>query len=172
MRISDWSSDVCSSDLPLADVDDHHLIDEGRFLIGQVEFYAARAPFENETAAEQIIVGFLVARLGAHERGGVAIGRAVEFAKILQRELSRCDLGRRRVEPGRVHARAKPVVVRNGVRDRGARAEPLGLANGRLLLRAKAAVKPVETDFEFGRRLRSEEHTSELQSLMRISYAV
>src|SRR3546814_19777281 len=101
MRISDWSSDVCSSDL---------LIDEGRFLIGQVEFYAARAPFENETAAEQIIVGFLVARLGAHERGGVAIGRAVEFAKILQRELSRCDLGRRRVEPGRVHARAKAVV--------------------------------------------------------------
>src|SRR3546814_14781813 len=33
---------------PLADIDDHHLIDEGRFLIGQVEFYAARAPFENE----------------------------------------------------------------------------------------------------------------------------
>src|SRR3546814_18350316 len=112
-------------------------------------FRSARAPFENETAAEQIIVGFLVARLGAHERGGVAIGRAVEFAKILQRELSRCDLGRRRVEPGRVHARAKAVVVRNGVRDRGARAEQLGLAKGRLLLTALARVAPCEIYFAF-----------------------
>src|SRR3546814_6621234 len=35
-----------------------------------------------------------------------------------------------------------------------------------------AAIRPGEGDFNFERLQRSEEHTSELQSLMRISYAV
>ncbi len=71
----------------------------------------------------------------------------------MQRELSRFDLGRRRVESGCVHASAEAIVVRNGVRDRRARAEQLGLDKGRLLLRAIARVKSVEIDFEFGRCL-------------------
>src|SRR3546814_3969061 len=92
MRISDWSSDVCSSDLSA---------DEG----------AARHP------------GDVVIRLPACEQAEQDKEAYARASRVLHRESN----------PGN----ARPLVQRHGDRD-----------------------------------LRSEEHTSELQSLMRISYAV
>src|SRR3546814_1887507 len=94
MRISDWSSDVCSSDLatgPRVDIDDNHLV-------AVHEFQRIDHPLRNEA--------------GTAEIGHVAIGRM------------RAHLG-----------------------DQPTQRDHLSLC-------------------------RSEEHTSELQSLMRISYAV
>src|SRR3546814_4472327 len=96
MRISDWSSDVCSSDLAAADVAAH--------------------PFS--------------------DFGGVQIGCGIEIAAHMAG-----------------HARLDLVKHRHG------RAYLTG--------RAIAALKCIMPD-----KGRSEEHTSELQSLMRISYAV
>src|SRR3546814_6061561 len=106
MRISDWSSDVCSSDL----VHDRHLdeIDAGRF---QRFEEAARQPHRDAIMRPGLLA---LARLETqHARFGHRF--AVEIG----------EQGCRRL------------VVRN-----------------------------------IGARIRSEEHTSELQSLMRISYAV
>src|SRR3546814_10202862 len=97
MRISDWSSDVCSSDLP-----------------------EQRAPPALQRRYVGIVVGgdaLQVAAVGDQPRRDVAF-----FAVVLEQNLEEI---RQRPQPGR---------------------QPL--------------------------RLRSEEHTSELQSLMRISYAV
>src|SRR3546814_5123280 len=106
MRISDWSSDVCSSDLL-----DH---DEGVTPLEPVE-QLGRAP------------GFL-----------------------------RCHAGRRLVHQDELG------VLGEQQRD----LQPLGLAMGEISGgQAELIAQPDE-------RRRSEEHTSELQSLMRISYAV
>src|SRR3546814_2261621 len=93
MRISDWSSDVCSSDLA-ADI-----------------------------ILERLQVGFGLAAQADHRKDGDAIA-----------ELRGIEVG------------------------------VIGTDHARLLERTHAT--------EAGRRRRSEEHTSELQSLMRISYAV
>src|SRR3546814_5193549 len=99
MRISDWSSDVCSSDLVVDPEDADAVVD----------------PVQQ------------------HVPAGLPEGRAVGF--VVRPEVDRVDV---------------LVLLRRvlGVPDRtvGALGEPL--------------------------RVRSEEHTSELQSLMRISYAV
>src|SRR3546814_4371394 len=102
MRISDWSSDVCSSDLE---------IEKFR----AQEYWSVEADFRTRERRS------FTARL----------------TQLDGRKLDRLDLG-----------------------DEGA---------------AKAAVAAVEAgDFEIGEveKKRSEEHTSEFQSLMRISYAV
>src|SRR3546814_1769910 len=114
MRISDWSSDVCSSDLqPFAD---HALrfaagmaVDQGRIDVGGID----HAPAAIDEAVENREAGLLVRRpaehiAAGHQRRGFEIGGA-EAAERGHRSIS---------------------------------------------------------------WLRSEEHTSELQSLMRISYAV
>src|SRR3546814_8063696 len=115
MRISDWSSDVCSSDL--------------------------RDSLE-PAAGEPLQIPWL--RQGsATERGAVSWidGRAPEPDQRLERSQS-CD--------GAVSDWANHPAA-------NAHARPIG---------------PRLQYSEFVRRSRSEEHTSELQSLMRISYAV
>src|SRR3546814_1081826 len=102
MRISDWSSDVCSSDLD----------------VGQLP-------------------------LRAHRADRHFTGRRLQHRTEPRREIA----GLRAAHGHLVRAQRHAV----GVRGRGVRAED-GL--------------PV------GAAVRSEEHTSELQSLMRISYAV
>src|SRR3546814_4455784 len=112
MRISDWSSDVCSSDLQ------HRLLTEvGHRLLALVE--DADAPIE-------LLGEIVVRRRGA----GILLHRGARLANALG-QLALAD--REALDAGD---------------DRGA--------------------IPVD-DFQ---RARSEEHTSELQSLMRISYAV
>src|SRR3546814_9449263 len=105
MRISDWSSDVCSSDLIVERVLDHFTTDDGP-RAPQQQFQQVRFP------ARQIDSAFTAARRS-----------------------------RRRVK-----------------------LEVAGFQN-RLPARAGAAEERANTR-------RSEEHTSELQSLMRLSYAV
>src|SRR3546814_10385832 len=114
MRISDWSSDVCSSDL------------------------------QRERARVVVQV--------AAQRAAVAAG----------------------IQPQFVHQ----VIARAGNRDgllAVARVEDLDLAGAARLQQgaARQAVDAMRILAPVGdRRMRSEEHTSELQSLMRISYAV
>src|SRR3546814_6444581 len=116
MRISDWSSDVCSSDLPVPAIAEVDRGDEGievARIIGEIE---PRRPF--------LIVG----RIGA-------------LRDLLQ-------------------------LVIGGIEQlRGRRGEGACLVDAEL----QRAVPEVE----FQRyAIRSEEHTSELQSLLRTSYAV
>src|SRR3546814_10886575 len=111
MRISDWSSDVCSSDLPLPH------------------------------PTSQVII--------LHGRWGGGAGRChlcFSYAETAYSELHACH--------PRLAATIDPAPVRRGAVTRGRRDSA-----GRRT-RALPAVG------------RSEEHTSELQSLMRISYAV
>src|SRR3546814_4610770 len=109
MRISDWSSDVCSSDLAVA----------------------------GQRAARQLF----------------RMPRMIEHAQPV--DLQRIDVGRRTAR--QVHAETLPG---HGV----AILEP-GIAD-----RLFADPGPLREQLRGERR--SEEHTSELQSLMRISYAV
>src|SRR3546814_1356002 len=121
MRISDWSSDVCSSDLE--------------------RFGAAGA-----------VLYFDVNDLKAiNDRYGHAAGDAVlkQICEILLRE-----------------TRASDVVGRLGGDEFG-----VILAQSALEPAAAKAAKLADTIAAEG-AVRSEEHTSELQSLMRISYAV
>src|SRR3546814_2182401 len=122
MRISDWSSDVCSSDL-LTD----------RFLIFLQAFvYRVQQGFQ---ILPRGCLAFLEARLGAFEE---------RFLRTIEHDLP--DLAELRGERG--------LCI-------------LELRDLRVVRRVARALFA-----EQGRKLRSEEHTSELQSLMRISYAV
>src|SRR3546814_7186030 len=112
MRISDWSSDVCSSDL-LEDVE--------RVEVKESEGRNRRA--RGRVNLEHAVVG----SVGIGDRQAVGAERA----------------------------RAREARGNAGARTAGA-----------------AAVAVDLFDREGTRALRSEEHTSELQSLMRISYAV
>src|SRR3546814_2328546 len=123
MRISDWSSDVCSSDLVNAG-DDHPL----PFDIGKQTPHPPR-------------------RARAVNFSQRIVGRA---RPSFQRRMGDEQEGRKHVLrqfPGNLENRWKPCIIP---------VEKTGLGH------RKAA-----TEFR-----RSEEHTSELQSLMRISYAV
>src|SRR3546814_7979612 len=136
MRISDWSSDVCSSDLGrealrLLDCDDALIAD---LLHG----------FSENAADFSIAIG----RYGG-DLGDLAVG-----ADLLGMRSEILDHGADRqidaaLQVHRVHA--------GGHRLRALAHDRLGEHSGR-----GGSVT----------RLRSEEHTSELQSLMRISYAV
>src|SRR3546814_1414630 len=121
MRISDWSSDVCSSDL----LDDRVAV-------------AVDADLDRVGVAEQVVdvaEDFLVR---ADEEEAEAI--ALALAQLVQRQRS-------------VQVLVLDVGVDLAVRVAGQVGDDA--AAGRFLVEA-----------------RSEEHTSELQSLMRISYAV
>src|SRR3546814_2880463 len=118
MRISDWSSDVCSSDLP----------DQG---------VRSRARQRCDQRLRQEIVALFLQR----QQSGQVFGQL----RILLTQRGQAALARRRVElEQRVEQRGQPLPA-FGVHEASAR--PVLIA-------------------------RSEEHTSELQSLMRISYAV
>src|SRR3546814_9274078 len=107
MRISDWSSDVCSSDLPRK-----RLQSIGRAL-------PSHEPSAGRTSRPDVIAG------------------RVEGDRIRDHQRDRCVV--------------RPTATRQGA-SRGSR----------------VTQKPMMRIGE----IRSEEHTSELQSLMRISYAV
>src|SRR3546814_7639438 len=122
MRISDWSSDVCSSDLAAAEVDAHHIVPV----------------------------------VEAHPREGAVAGDA----GIIHHDVDRSDLfghPRAAVEAGLMVADVPFIGA-----DAGAVGEGLRLF----------VVAGIVGDDGDALALRSEEHTSELQSLMRISYDV
>src|SRR3546814_5039093 len=132
MRISDWSSDVCSSDLPDLDA-----------LTYWVDGFPAGASFDPATrifswTADYQSAGTYAVRF--HVTDGAERGEIVVDMRIAERN-----------EPPRVVVPA----------DRTAReGEPI-----RFVIRASAASdRPLTFSSPV---LRSEEHTSELQSLMR-----
>src|SRR3546814_8424386 len=120
MRISDWSSDVCSSDLVLG-VTDGHL------------------PFRGRSQP--------VAELAVDAAGAVGFGARHKARDRRQRAVHRFV--------GRGAGKAFGIFLGNKAGGQFARAE------ARMLHDRRHKVD-----------IRSEEHTSELQSLMRISYAV
>src|SRR3546814_1192544 len=152
MRISDWSSDVCSSDLT-------HAIDsaiEGdppkirlkRSICGDAERYTAIAFRQHLRIAAPALIMDL--------RPG-----SVEFKRT---ELRLTELN---------VSNDLRLIVKNGmpINDRTADNELRGSRQDRVVCPGMYVRPPVPTS---GAKLhrRSEEHTSELQSLMRISYAV
>src|SRR3546814_7649966 len=127
MRISDWSSDVCSSDLRSQ--------------------LAARARRQLQDGAASILRRFQTLQQPQSLKTTNQAGRAVRFENQ--------TLG------DQTHRRA---IVAGGADDQQ-----------RLVLLRRHAVRSGLVFSECQKtadRMRSEEHTSELQSLMRISYAV
>src|SRR3546814_8903402 len=146
MRISDWSSDVCSADLteagddlvededaPLSGGELAEPLEEG--LVGQEGSDVVRNRFEDDR-------GDLV---------GVSLVQSPHRVEIVELR------DERRVQG----------VVEDAGRQRIARVGALG---GRCDVGGDSVVPPVDASLEIPQVLRSEEHTSELQSLMRISY--
>src|SRR3546814_4460613 len=124
MRISDWSSDVCSSDLLDAPVARRaQIVDIGKAAIGQGDGLLYASPVDAE---------------GGQRQAKPPIGQS--------------RLHPRLVAPERIGA----IAVRRGG---AAQCGEIGRAT-------------VRRHRSIGSPARSEEHTSELQSLMRISYAV
>src|SRR3546814_10060310 len=129
MRISDWSSDVCSSDL----VGDEH------------RHVAGVGDEEGPVVDLDRVVGD--AEQHGKDQRHAALGEETAPARLQRR----ADLGREILESGS---------GRGGIGGGKAHRWFLKRRNGRAPRRPPAGMN------------RSEEHTSELQSLMRISYAV
>src|SRR3546814_2115413 len=128
MRMSDWSSDVCSSDLVLA----HHAA---------------------QLAGQFVEAGFLCGVLEFQRRG-------------VRGNLGRRVVDRRQAESEHQHAC-------NGHRADGADHLPSSSRSSTgTSSSAMIASSSAPTCFQRTMPSRSDEHTSELQSLMRISYAV
>src|SRR3546814_2174200 len=128
MRISDWSSDVCSSDLMAAGNAAGAILADLNVLVAQ------RRDLRQMGDTKNLALRTKCAQFASHHFGHRATDAAVDFVE---------DHGRDAVQTQRGHF------------DRQTDARELA-AGGDLAQRAR----------------RSEEHTSELQSLMRISYAV
>src|SRR3546814_8917807 len=133
MRISDWSSDVCSSDLELAE-------DGSAALLGQ------------GVSAEAIEIQ----RRAALRYDGSDSTLEVEVSEPQRMRAEFETLHRARF--GFV-AEETPLVIETAIAE----------AVGKTVDSSSPATAGVQTSASAGR---SEEHTSELQSLMRISYAV
>src|SRR3546814_7598203 len=131
MRISDWSSDVCSSDLGGDTADQRNTVFEG------------------------VVAGFIgrFRRQNIGQYANAARGASTQIDRTLARQGAQMVLGcGRRAKPERrddFGSRRRRTVLVTMAQDE---IENFGLAGGQLI--------------------RSEEHTSELQSLMRKSYAV
>src|SRR3546814_7391196 len=146
MRISDWSSDVCSSDL----------VEVGEQYVGGLAELDREAGVEHVARRHALVheARFVADILGDPGQEGDDV--------VLGDRLDRVDRGD--VDRG---ARCPPVPQRlgGGFRDGAEFGERVGRVRFDLEPDAKAILgRPY--------RGRSEEHTSELQSLMRISYAV
>src|SRR3546814_8668838 len=126
MRISDWSSDVCSSDLPARS--------DRRSVLRAAVPHAAARPSRARTAGLPAS-GHALWSVCRHDRAGSAL-------------------------PGRAAGR---IVPKSRSPTKFRKSQPWSF------LETLCQIVPGQLR---GRLLRSEEHTSELQSLMRISYDV
>src|SRR3546814_10762751 len=146
MRISDWSSDLCSSDLERVEQPLHR-----SFLGSGAHGFAAAVLFEphgflDEVARNLLDIAADIADLG---------------------ELGRLDFDERCVGELGEAARNLGLAAARGPDHQDVLGAELVAQIGRKLLAAPAVAQRHRD-----RALRSEEHTPELQSLMRISYAV
>src|SRR3546814_753297 len=195
MRISDWSSDVCSSDLPLPRCPRLQMVRRRTHPLLDVAARAARRRFGGDAALAQFMGEALapmmkvrLARIEPRSVGTLGRDRQVDMRmsgvgverhniaelpfefdarERLDGIMDGCGIGRtaghrqhhrhrgRSVLPMRVHRLIEHV--------------PVG-SNSLQALFLSDDLALTASDFELP--VRSEEHTSELQSLMRISYAV
>src|SRR3546814_2043891 len=170
MRISDWSSDVCSSDL------------DG--LAGERQFEAAA----QRVAVDQRdgVCGGVQARVqqvdavdafGGVAQQAVAVARADQLREQVEvaTEVEHVRI-RREHDVGQVRFRLRRFAgdaVDRFLREQPQFAQQPGREAGPVVRVGKGLLPVHETPVRIVRRVvRSEEHTSELQSLMRISYAV
>src|SRR3546814_7635218 len=138
MRISDWSSDVCSSDLRTVKFIEIRLGVLARAQAGYLEHLTRRERFRLDNAP---LYEALVRSLAGGDLQSLE-SQIGEFDRILALE----------TEP----RRRRPLMESAGRSRKKWAARWLGVVHSR----------------EFQAAWRSEEHTSELQSLMRLSYAV
>src|SRR3546814_9828229 len=169
MRISDWSSDVCSSDLGrFAHPFGHGLVhrDRARGLIANISLIAIRGHAET---FEHVLIDRIRSPAIAAAAAKIAARHAFERVHIDAERAKRIRLelvGDR----GNIGQLVQPLVEL--LRFRNLLATLLDHLHGLLdlfdMLEHGRAIEHRDTL----RTGRSEEHTSELQSLMRISYAV
>src|SRR3546814_2247412 len=153
MRISDWSSDVCSSDLQA-----RVALEDRQVRLGQRHLQVVEHGAEERPVARHLRENFAAVGLDAvPQRVADAVPRRQAGAVL---------------RPGE-HPRDRAQPADAGVAPaRGARTDVQALDH---VDRRGGAEVVVETRLVVDQRavaVRSEEHTSELQSLMRISYAV
>src|SRR3546814_8738843 len=160
MRICDWSSDVCSADLLLLAAQFESFVHPG-VIITTVPLAVAGGviglALMGQTLNLYSQIG-IVMLVGLAAKNGILI---VEFANQLR------DEGHDILEATRIASvrRLRPILMTSIATLAGAL--PLMLATG-----AGAAARRSIGGVVVWGVSRSEEHTSELQSLMRISYAV
>src|SRR3546814_1902847 len=200
MRISDWSSDVCSSDLRQRGAEDRrgHREADQRVPAPPLPPLSARRPglFGGADGYEGAARALRSARLQRRHVPGLERDCGEEPRRHRCAGLRQCHLRRRRHAPPRHHRedslRSLPAGSQSRKRSGGCRIEMYrSLVTGcgaylpaQIVTNADLA-KRIDTTDEWIRQRtgihqrhvaadgeRSEEHTSELQSLMRISYAV
>src|SRR3546814_983684 len=181
MRISDWSSDVCSSDLDLAvgpapdalwrSQSDLDLVKRLRFRRGvhEVHQFLVHAQVLPRNAVP----------LSRRERGKTLSGVVDDFGVgQLDIETKRTHFLDEHVEALRNAGLEGIVALDDRFVDLGAADHVVGFHRQHFLQGICSAIGLKRPDLHFAEALaaelclRSEEHTSELQSLMRISYAV
>src|SRR3546814_9887516 len=154
MRISDWSSDVCSSDLSAQYSRGGDRAHRGRNRLWR----AAGQPVEGRCGG-----GGTLLRGGRDPAGG-------QWPTRSGRAGCRAEFGHAMIDP---HLQHVPRLGRHPSRFRLAGTPVITVMLGSLATTLPViAQSPVMPPFGLLLLLRSEEHTSELQSLMRISYAV
>src|SRR3546814_303805 len=149
MRISDWSSDVCSSDLEECGV-------PNRCPAAAPSHHHTRAPGQEAGCCD-------TAGLCSGRQAGAADDQALRPCQVVEAPQPRTQF------PAHAPSPADPRYPAQGGSRRGAVS---GLC--RCAVAGRPTLRPgniVVLD-DFSSHKRSEEHTSELQSLMRISYAV
>src|SRR3546814_4824970 len=164
MRISDWSSDVCSSDLYAArlGMNNSHFAD------------ASGLPDPNHyTTARDLTI---LARALIHDFPDwykIFAERDFTYNQIHQPNrngLLEKDPSVDGIQTGHT-SEAGYCLLTSAVRD-GRRLDPAGLGTKSWAAREQSSLELLNYGFRFFDTTRSEEHTSELQSLMRTSYAV
>src|SRR3546814_7947899 len=140
MRISDWSSDVCSSDLA----------DGARRVVDVLRGHTADAGATRSIAATVLGRIAVAAAIGADDRHGLLRVHAHRAEGVWRQ---RCLFDRDGVWCGVAVRQSSP-------------------GQQRIECRFDRVVAVQTVGEQRVREIRSEEHTSELQSLMRISYAV
>src|SRR3546814_719980 len=176
MRISDWSSDVCSSDLlaGFAGLKDEIAAITTRSMNGEIDFSTALRERVAmiaglpEDALERTLAGI---RLNPGARVLVTTMRAHGAFTALVSGGFRWFTSRIAAEIGFDHDEANDLLVADG-KVTGKLGEPILGREGKLAALGRLAAARGATAAEAVAVGRSEEHTSELQSLMRISYAV
>src|SRR3546814_118266 len=155
MRISDWSSYVCSSDLQ-----------EG--LHAQQRRAVARLEALRNQIEQALVVGAADAVVALGGVGEVEQGEALHQPADVAGDLGLEEVegAGRREEGQRLHRRVRRRQHLQQVRDEDA----AGAVSDQVQFRLARHPGQAGRDLSGGER--SEEHTSELQSLMRISYAV